>query len=408
MRIVQQLLSLVIASGFVLNATASEKSWELGSCEDRPGVISYGEPCKYNFLGYKWGCTAYTCKNIPCELDFAQHACPNTCSDCMTVVDIALGSTDFSILVEFVVKANLVGTLQTTGPFTVFAPINTAFNALGDAILAKYRDDVWNYHLTDLLLYHVVGGTILSTDLKNGAVVETLSGGSVTVNLNGGGAFINEAEVVGPDNVASNGVVHSVDQVLLPTSATTTIYALGEAISTGEAPEFKTLMALVGLADETVKDALESNGPLTLFAPTDKAFEKLDPDTVKFLKSTEGKDALTQILTYHVVPKNVISTSLTRGATVTTVQGESIIVSSLDPPTLNGNSLLLETDILVSNGVVHIIDTVLLPSAFRPLCEDSKENLGWHDWTCDDVATAWFGCLFFPNQCPVTCGTCPK
>eukprot|EP00978_Attheya_sp_CCMP212_P049242 scaffold635622_cov55-Attheya_sp.AAC.1 len=410
MRIVQQLLSLAVASGFVLTATASDKSREFDFCEDRTGVVSYGEPCENTFLWFKWGCTAYTCENIECDSDFAKRVCPNTCSECTpgtTVADIAIGNADFSLLVEFVAKANLVETLQTAGPFTVFAPVNDAFEALPDPIIAKYRNDVWSAHLTDLLLYHVVAGDIRSTDLTDGAVVETLSGESVTVDLSDG-VFINEAEVTAPDVGASNGVIHVINEVLLPTSAMTTIYEIGQEISIGDAPEFTTLMALVGLADEAVENALRSDGPFTLFAPTDAAFAKLDQGTRDFLTSDDGKAALTEILTYHVVSGNVISTSLTRGLAATTVQGESIIVSSLRPPTINGNSLLIDTDILASNGVIHVIDTVLLPSEFRPACQDTEETLGWRDWTCDDVATAWFGCLFFPNQCPVTCGTCPE
>mmetsp|Transcript_926 Transcript_926/g.1726 ORF Transcript_926/g.1726 Transcript_926/m.1726 type:complete len:369 (-) Transcript_926:106-1212(-) len=364
MRIVQQLLSLVVASGFVLNATASHKSREFGVCEDRPGVVSYAEPCKYTFLWFKWGCTAYTCENIGCDSDFAQRVCPNKCSECTTVVDIAIDG-GFLLLVEFVAKANLVEILQSAGPFTVFAPDDAAFKALPAATLAKYRDDpddIWSSHLIDLLLYHVVAGDIRSTDLTNGAVVETLSGESVTVDLING-VFINDAAVIAVDNVAANGVVHVIDEVLLPTSATTTIFEIGEEVSTGDVPAFTTLMLLVDLADAAVKDALESNGPITLFAPTDAAFAKLDQATLVFLTSEtkEAKAALTEILTYHVVSGNVASTSLTQGLTATTVQGENIIVSSLNPPTINGNSLIIDTDILASNGIIHVINTVLLP-----------------------------------------------
>jgi transforming growth factor-beta-induced protein len=204
------------------------------------------------------------------------------------------------------------------------------------------------------------------TPPTNGAVVETLSGESVNVDLVNG-VFINDAAVIAADNVAANGVVHVIDKVLLPTSATTTIFEIGEDVSTGDEPAFTTLMLLVDLADAAVKDALESNGPITLFAPTDAAFAKLDQATLVFLTSEtkEAKAALTEILTYHVVSGNVASTSLTQGLTATTVQGENIIVSSLNPPTINGNSLIIDTDILASNGIIHVINTVLLPKDFR-------------------------------------------
>ena len=138
--------------------------------------------------------------------------------DMKSIVDIAVGNEDFSILVQALTKAGLVDTLKGDGPFTVFAPTNDAFAALlkelnitADQLLA--RDD-----LKDILLYHVVSGKVLSTDLTEGMMPKTVNGKTVTITLKGG-AKVNDSMVTTADVLASNGVIHIIDKVLLPKAA---------------------------------------------------------------------------------------------------------------------------------------------------------------------------------------------
>lgn len=136
--------------------------------------------------------------------------------DFVTVVDIALSDDDnFSILVAALTKADLVGALQGEGPFTVFAPTNAAFAALLEALDITAEQLLDQPDLDKILLYHVVSGRVLSTDLSEGMTPETLNGETITISLDGG-VFINDSEVVIADLQAANGVVHVIDAVLVP------------------------------------------------------------------------------------------------------------------------------------------------------------------------------------------------
>merc|ERR1711966_584298 len=135
-----------------------------------------------------------------------------------TIVALAVATEDLSTLVDLVVLAELVETLAGEGPFTVFAPTNDAFAELdADTVAALTADP--SGALTDVLLYHVVPGKVLSSDLEDGAEVETVNGATVTVSLGDDGAMINDANVVAADVMASNGVVHIIDKVLIPPAA---------------------------------------------------------------------------------------------------------------------------------------------------------------------------------------------
>jgi transforming growth factor-beta-induced protein len=231
----------------------------------------------------------------------------------------------------------------------VFAPINEAFASVPE----KYLTEEWNSHLTDILLYHVISGEVLSTDLTFNMTVETLNGESVTVTSYPAPVQINGVEVILADVAASNGVIHVVDEVLLPSSATNTIVDI--AVST---PALSTLVDLVTAAG--LVDTLNSEGPFTVFAPTNEAFNKLDSTVVETLTNPDNVDDLTDVLTYHVVAGIVLSSELSVGDELTAANGDILTVTSIDPPTIN-DSIVLVGDILANNGVVHTIDTALIP-----------------------------------------------
>ena len=266
-----------------------------------------------------------------------------------TVVDIAVGSPDHTTLVAAVLAAGLDRALSEPGPFTVFAPTDAAFSNVPD--LEMLLEDQWIGHLQGILLYHVLGSTVLSTDLKNGMTASTLEGSDVVVTLPP--VKINTAFVTAADLKATNGVVHVIDEVLIPPFMTTSIVDIAIAN-----PIFSILVDLIILAD--LADVLSGPGPFTVFAPTNDAFSILDAETIDSLKDPANKDALVNILTYHVLPGIALSNTLVEGLMAQTLQGSEVTITSLEPVMVNDARVVL-TDVLASNGVIHVIDTVLIP-----------------------------------------------
>ncbi len=267
-----------------------------------------------------------------------------------TVVEIIVDSPDHTILEAAVIAAELADDLSEEGPFTVFAPTDAAFQALPSGVLDELLMDPTG-ELAQILLYHVLGAEVLSTDLTDGQTAMTLQGDDITVTINGNGVFINDAQVIMADVLASNGVVHVIDAVLLPPLPTVVDIIV-------DSPDHTILEAAVIAAE--LADDLSEDGPFTVFAPTDAAFQAL-PSGVLDELLMDPTGVLAQILLYHVLGAEVLSTDLTDGQTAMTLQGEDITV------TINGNGVFINdaqvimADILASNGVVHVIDAVLLP-----------------------------------------------
>lgn len=186
------------------------------------------------------------------------------------------------------------------------------------------------------------------------ATAETLNGEFLTVTSLDP-VQINEVDVILPDVSTSNGVIHAIDEVLLPTSATNSIVDL--ALADENVSTLVELLTSAGLVE-----TLQGDGPFTVFAPSNDAFAKLPSETVAFLTDPANMDELVNILTYHVVPGILLSTDLADGATAEAVNGGVLTVSSLDPLTINSDSRVTAADILANNGVIHVIDTVLTPA----------------------------------------------
>ena len=236
------------------------------------------------------------------------------------------------------------------GPFTVFAPTDDAFAALPDGTLEALLLDPTGA-LAQILLYHVVNAKALSTDLSDGQVITTLNGQNVTVSIMEGKVYINEAMVTLADLEADNGVVHVIDAVLIPS---TTVFDIISA-----SPVHNTLEAAIIAAE--LDEALAGEGPFTVFAPTDGAFAAL-PDGIldELLKDPTG--ALAQILLYHVVNAKALSTDLSDGQTIPTMQGTDVTVSITDGSVYINDAMVVVADIEAANGVVHVISAVLTPS----------------------------------------------
>ena len=277
-----------------------------------------------------------------------------------TIVDIAAGDDQFSTLVSALQRTGLDAVLaDRNSSFTVFAPTNQAFTDLGVDLNALSDDE-----LSAILLYHVLGAQVLSSQLQEGnTYVSTASatgpnntqlsalvsraGTTVTVNKN--------ATVISPDIQAENGVIHVVNSVLLP------LDIVGHAVANDD---FSQLVATLGAASGELTNVLGATDQVfTVFAPVNSAFEAI-ADVAAGLSA----DQLASILTYHVVGgANVLSNTLTDGQSVATVQTESFtinidgsVVTITDATGAIAN--IIFTDVQATNGVIHVLDKVIMPS----------------------------------------------
>ena len=278
-----------------------------------------------------------------------------------TITDIVSANSSFTLLKSAVVKAGLATTLSSAGPFTVFAPSDTAFT--GSGITASVINTLTADQLKTILLYHTLGAKVLAADVPAGpnAKVITASGDSVFVTKNASGVFVNGIPVTQADIPASNGVIHAIARVLLPPA--------GNIVQVAQADTSFTYLVAAVLRASTgstpVATVLSTGGPFTVFAPTNKAFRAAGFATIDTINAADP-DALAAILTYHVVAGRVFSSDLTEGGQPTTVNGEKVTISLLSGASVKGNSNttasnIIASNIMANNGVVHVIDQVLLP-----------------------------------------------
>jgi len=263
-------------------------------------------------------------------------------------------------LVKLVTDAGLASTLATGGPFTVFGPTDAAFAKLPEEILRKLTND--KKLLADVLEYHVVSGKVYSSSLKNELLAPSLlkvegKVEDIRINIYGGGKVITAdgSPVVMADQNATNGVIHVVNRVLFP-------------IPVMNIPEEVTRMKerfsdLLGAVVKANLAGTLAGGPFTLFAPTNAAFAKIPPATLN--KLLANVTALTDVLTYHVVSGTVFSAGLVDGEQPTTVEGKQITVKIDNSGVMINNAKVEEADLACTNGVIHVIDSVLLPPSFN-------------------------------------------
>lgn len=274
-----------------------------------------------------------------------------------TTLGVAYFNPDFTTLVAAVKKAELVETLLGLEANTIFAPNNAAFEAAGITNLDEFSAE----DLTPILTYHVLGETVNAADLQDSHV--TVQGEELYPRVVDGTAYINgDAEVIAADLTADNGVVHAIDMVLMPPMESIAGIVTNMAGDENN-PEFTLLLAAVvkaGLADE-----LTNGGPYTVFAPTDAAFTAAGIDQA-FIDATPAED-LANILLYHVVPGVIFSVELSSGA-VTTAQGgditidaENLTITDTSDGVANLDANML--NVLATNGVIHVIDAVLMPGS---------------------------------------------
>jgi uncharacterized surface protein with fasciclin (FAS1) repeats len=284
-----------------------------------------------------------------------------------TITDVVSANSNFSTLKSAVIKADLQGTLKGAGPFTVFAPDDAAFAASG--ITSSVLNSLTAAQVKSILLYHTIGSKILAAEAPAGpnAKVITAGGDSVFVTKNASGVFINGIKVKTADVAADNGVIHVIDRVLNP--------PVGNIVETAVANGLDSLVKAVTRAttapggDLTLVTTL-SNAKLTVFAPTNAAFTAL----LSALGLANIDDipvaTLLAVLRYHVVGDRAFSSDLSNGS-LTMLAGGSITVNLSNGtgggPTVTGNgnggskSNIIAPNIVCRNGVVHVIDRVLIP-----------------------------------------------
>jgi uncharacterized surface protein with fasciclin (FAS1) repeats len=306
------------------------------------------------------------------------------------IVDTAVAAGTFKTLAAALTAADLVTTLKGTGPFTVFAPTDAAFAKLPAGTVDDLLKPENKKTLQAILTYHVVSGKVLAADVVKLDHATTVEGEDVTITVTGTSVKVNQANVTTVDVLASNGVIHVIDSVLLPPSlaaagtggaggaggATTGSggatgaaggaggaggqAALKDIVDTAVAAgSFKTLAAALTAAD--LVTTLKGAGPFTVFAPTDAAFAKLPAGTLDTLLKPENKAMLQSILEYHVVSGKLLAADVVKLTHATTLEGQDVTIAVANGGVTINAAKVITPDVLATNGVIHVIDTVLLP-----------------------------------------------
>lgn len=265
------------------------------------------------------------------------------------IVDTAVSAGSFTILAKALTEAELVGALKGDGPFTVFAPTDEAFKKLPKGTLETLLKPENRDMLVGILTYHVVPGEYKAGKVLSSKTLTTLNGQRADI----AGGDIDNATIVKTDIECTNGIIHVIDEVILPESDS----ILDIATSAGS---FNTLAAALKAAD--LIDALSGEGPFTVFAPTDEAFAALPDGTLDMLLKPENKDKLRSILLYHVVEGRVYADQAIEAEKAATLQGGKVKITKSWGNVKINDAKVVNADIEASNGVIHVIDRVILPS----------------------------------------------
>ena len=277
----------------------------------------------------------------------ASHASNRTAD----IVDTAVAAGSFKTLAAALGAADLAGALKGEGPFTVFAPTDEAFAKLPAGTLETLLKPENKSLLTAILTYHVAAGRFEADQVVNRTSLTTLNGQRVNIGTEHG-VQIDNANVVKANIACSNGVIHVIDSVILPSSDSILEIA-------AKAGSFGTLAAAVQTAG--LAEALSAEGPYTVFAPTDDAFAKLPAGTVEMLLKPENRHQLVEILKYHVVPGRVYASDALNAETAETAQGSRVRFTLESGMMMVNGATIVKTDVEAANGVIHVIDEVILP-----------------------------------------------
>ncbi len=292
-----------------------------------------------------------SCANTAAMSSFAPEAV-----QAKSILETAAAAGSFKTLAAAVNAAGLVETLNGAGPFTVFAPTDDAFSKLPKGTLETLLKPENKRKLSDILTYHVVAGRVPSAEALKLDFAPTLLGQAarleVTTSSEGKQTLtIDGARIVTTDIACSNGVIHVIDAVILPRA---NIVDTAKAAGT-----FNTLLAAAQAAG--LVEALSGKAPLTVFAPTDAAFAKLPAGTVENLLKPENKEKLASILKLHVVSGRMLAKDVLDAKELSTLNGKSLKIAMSGDAATIGGATIAATDVLAGNGVIHVIDSVILP-----------------------------------------------
>lgn len=272
------------------------------------------------------------------------------------LVETAKAAGQFNTLLKAATAAELVDTLKGDQPLTVFAPTDKAFAKLPDGVLDSLLDN--KQALREVLLLHVVPGKQMAGKVVKADRLGTAYGQPVYINADDHGVKVNNASVLKTDVKASNGVIHVVDEVILPKTIAQLVVA---------DDRFSKLEAAVKAAG--LVETLNGDGPFTVFAPIDKAFAKLPDGALADLLKPANRQKLNGVLTYHVAAGAVPAEKVVAMDEVKTLQGQSVPVEVVKK-TKDGKSMthvhiggarVILADVRATNGVIHVINNVLMP-----------------------------------------------
>lgn len=293
---------------------------------------------------------AQSCQSEPNRPTVALAALGN--QDKMNIVETAVDAGSFNTLATALKATGLDKTLSKKGPFTVFAPTDDAFARLPKGTVETLLKPENRDTLTAILTYHVMPGEWDAGTVTKIGGLTTVNGQRLDFGAARGKVMIDGATVTTPDITASNGIIHVIDSVMLPT--TENIVDVAQS-----AGQFNTLIAAAKAAG--LVPALTGDQPLTVLAPTDDAFDKLPAGTVQSLLKPENKDKLAAVLKYHVIPGRVYADDAVTARSATTLQGGKVYFDIRNGRLTVNRANVISTDIDASNGVVHVIDTVIMP-----------------------------------------------
>ncbi len=308
--------------------------------------------------------------------------------DMGTIVDIAVADENFSTLVGALVATGLDQVVAGEGPFTVLAPTNAAFEALPEGLLESLTEE----QLSAVLTYHVIAGSVPAETVVGLESASTVQGEDITIAVDGDTVMINDAAVTATDIKGSNGIIHVIDTVLIPPS-------FQDAAMEEEAMEDMGTIVDIAVADENfstlvgalvatgLDQVVAGEGPFTVLAPTNAAFEALPEGLLESLT----EEQLSAVLTYHVIAGSVPAETVVGLESASTVQGEDITIAVDGDTVMINNATVTATDIMGSNGIIHVIDSVLIPPSFQDaaaedsaMADDAMADMG----TIVDIAAA--------------------
>ena len=271
-------------------------------------------------------------------------------------------------LVAAVIQADLLPTLQGTGPFTVFAPTDQAFTDAG-IDLAALDNPTGKQTLSDILLYHVVSAEVQSSDVTECMSVDAANGQPLSFTV-GDTVMVNDANVTLTDVVTSNGLIHVIDKVLTPSDTPNNIPRTAQCTGIHDS-------LVAGVIQAELLSTLQGPGPFTVFAPTDQAFTDAGIDLAS-LDTPEGKATLSDILLYHVVSGEVPASAVTECLSATAVNGQPLSFT-VDGGVMVNDATVTLADVSTSNGVIHVIDKVLTPTDTPNDIPRTAQCTGLHD-----------------------------